>query len=77
MSKDPKSGERSELLSRLSGWNIAAHVEALIAKGHPPKDVWSYTPLQMESWLFIADKRLNGERGTRKRLSKLPNFMEE
>jgi len=25
--------------------------------GHPPAEVWKYTPKQMSAFLFIADKR--------------------
>jgi hypothetical protein len=32
-------------------------VEALIAVGHPPGDVWSYTPRRIAGFLSLAGKR--------------------
>jgi hypothetical protein len=39
-------------------------VEALIALGHPPADVWGYTLLQAKTFLFIAGKRRQAEQAS-------------
>jgi len=33
----------------------------LIAAGHPPAEVWQYTPRQMQGFLFIASRRRQRE----------------
>jgi hypothetical protein len=34
----------------------------LIAWGHPPAEVWRYTPRQIRNFLVIANKRRQAER---------------
>ena len=32
-----------------------------MAAGHPPEQVWQYTPRQMQAYLFIASRRRTRE----------------
>src|SRR5678815_4770597 len=43
------------------GFEIAVAVENLIALGHAPRDVWSYTPRQLKAWSQFAERRKRHE----------------